>query len=99
MQELLKSQLGRLRLLGFVEGVSFLLILFVTMPLKYYFDQPQPNKIIGMVHGVLFIGYCYLVVDVGFEKGWSWKVIGLGLLASIIPFGTFGADWKLFREQ
>jgi integral membrane protein len=98
MQELLKSQLGRLRVLGFVEGVSFLLILFVTMPLKYYFDQPQPNKVIGMAHGVLFIGYCYLVVAVGFDKGWNWKVIGLGLLASIIPFGTFWADWKFFRE-
>lgn len=98
MQQLLQTQLGRLRILGFVEGVSFLLILFVTMPLKYYFDQPGPNKIIGMAHGILFISYCYLVVDVGINRSWSWKVIGLSLLASIIPFGTFWADWKFFRE-
>ncbi len=90
-------QLGRLRFLGFVEGISFLLILFVTMPLKYYYDQPGPNKVIGMLHGILFISYCYLVIVVGREKGWSWKVIGLSLLASIIPFGTFWADWKYFR--
>ncbi len=98
MQKLLTNSLGRLRILGFVEGVSFLLILFVTMPLKYYFNQPEPNKIIGMAHGVLFISYCMLVLYVGSEKGWNWKVIGLALLASIIPFGTFWADWKLFRE-
>lgn len=98
MQQLLQTQLGRLRILGFIEGVSFLLILFVTMPLKYYFDQPGPNKIIGMAHGLLFISYCYLVIVVGIDRSWSWKVIGLSLLASIIPFGTFWADWKFFRE-
>ncbi|MEM9928827.1 MAG: DUF3817 domain-containing protein [Bacteroidota bacterium] len=98
MQELLRTQLGRLRILGFIEGVSFLLILFVTMPLKYYFELPGPNKVIGMLHGILFFGYCYFVVDVGLDRGWNWKVIGLCLLASIIPFGTFWADWKYFKE-
>ena len=97
MQQLLKTSLGRLRILAFVEGVSFLLILFVTMPLKYLFDQPEPNKVIGMGHGVLFIAYCLLVLVVGINRGWSWKVIGLSLLASIIPFGTFWADKKYFR--
>lgn len=97
MQKLLKTSLGRLRILAFVEGVSFLLILFVTMPLKYFFEQPEPNKIIGMSHGVLFIAYCLLVLIVGIKRDWSWKVIGLSLLASIIPFGTFWADKKYFR--
>lgn len=98
MQGLLHSQLGRLRVLGFIEGVSFLLILFVTMPLKYYYDTPGPNKAIGMVHGLLFIGYCAMVLFVGNSLGWKWKKIGLGLMASIIPFGTFWADVRLFRE-
>ncbi|SEP78825.1 DUF3817 domain-containing protein [Neolewinella agarilytica] len=97
MQQLLKTSLGRLRILAFVEGVSFLLILFVTMPLKYLLDQPEPNKVIGMGHGVLFIAYCLLVLVVGINRDWSWKVIGLSLLASIIPFGTFWADKKYFR--
>ncbi len=98
MEDLLRDQLGRLRVLGFIEGVSFLLILFITMPLKYYFDTPGPNKAIGMVHGVLFIGYCIMVLVVGLRREWSFGKIGLGLLASIIPFGTFWADVKLFRE-
>jgi integral membrane protein len=98
MQKLLSHQLGRLRVLGFIEGVSFLLILFVTMPLKYWFEMPGPNKAIGMVHGLLFISYCVLVLVVGMNREWGWKKIGLGLLASIVPFGTFWADVKLFRE-
>jgi integral membrane protein len=98
MLQLLRHQLSRLRILGFIEGVSFLLILFVTMPLKYYYDTPGPNKAIGMVHGFLFISYCFLVLKVGINRAWSWGKIGLGLLASIVPFGTFWADVKLFRE-
>lgn len=98
MQHLLRDQLGRLRVLAFVEGVSFLLILFVTMPLKYFFDTPGPNRAIGMVHGLLFIGYCLMVLVVGINRDWNWRKIGLGLLASVIPFGTFWADVKLFRE-
>ena len=49
-----KTQLGRFRVLAFAEGVSFLLILFITMPLKYLMDMPGPNKIIGMAHGIPF---------------------------------------------
>lgn len=97
MTNLLNNQLGRLRVLGFVEGVSFLLILFVTMPLKYYYNTPGPNKSVGMVHGLLFVAYCFMVLNVGINLKWNWKKIGLGLLASIIPFGTFWADVKLFR--
>ncbi|MFK7922625.1 MAG: DUF3817 domain-containing protein [Bacteroidia bacterium] len=98
MLELLKTQLGRLRLIAFAEGVSFLLILFVTMPLKYAFDQPLPNKVIGMIHGVLFVLYIVLVLMVKIERDWSIKTLLLAWAASIIPFGTFWADKKLFRE-
>lgn len=99
MFDLLKTQIGRLRLLAFIEGVSFLVILFITMPLKYYFDIPQPNKIIGMVHGLLFVLYVFWVIQVKIEQDWSMKKTGLALLASIIPFGTFWADARLFRSR
>jgi integral membrane protein len=99
MLYLLKTQIGRLRLLAFVEGVSFLVILFITMPLKYYFDTPQPNKVFGMVHGLLFVLYVFWVIQVKIEQDWTFKKMGLALLASIIPFGTFWADLRLFRNQ
>ena len=95
---LLSTQLGRLRILAFVEGVSFLILLFVTMPLKYGFGMPGPNKVFGMVHGLLFVLYVLAVIQAKIEWNWSLKKMGLALLASIIPFGTFWADVKLFRD-
>jgi len=98
MANLFDTQLGKLRLVAFIEGVSFLIILFVTMPLKYFFSSPTPNKFFGMMHGVLFILYVVGVLWVAFGQQWNLKKIALALLASIIPFGTFWADVKLFRE-
>lgn len=97
MIELIKTQLGRLRILAFIEGVSFLLILFVTMPLKYGLQMGEPNKIIGMAHGVLFILYVVAVIQISIDEQWLKKKTFLALLASVIPFGTFWADKKLFK--
>jgi integral membrane protein len=94
----LTTQLGRLRLLAFVEGVSLLLILFVSMPLKYFYNTPGPNKVIGMVHGLLFLLYVLAVIQAKIEWRWSGRKTALALLASVIPFGTFWADARLFRE-
>lgn len=99
MLDLFKTQIGRLRILAFVEGVSFLVILFVTMPLKYYFNSPQPNKVFGMAHGLLFVLYVLAVVQVKIEQSWPLKKFALALLASIVPFGTFWADAKLFKNS
>lgn len=98
MNNLLSTELGRLRVLAFIEGVSFILILFVTMPLKYFAAMPMPNKIFGMLHGVLFILYVWAVIAIKFTQNWGFKKTGLALLASIIPFGTFWADAKLFKD-
>lgn len=69
------------------------------MPLKYYAAMPQPNKIIGMAHGVLFVLYVLAVIQCKIEYQWSTKKTALALLASIIPFGTFWADAKLFKKE
>ena len=95
----MKTILGQLRLLAFLEGVSFLLILLVTMPLKYWFDVTSPNEIIGKAHGFLFIFYCIWVFIGAREYRWNLKIILLALLASLIPFGTFIADAKIFRKE
>ncbi len=97
MFSLLQTSLGRLRVLGFIEGVSFLVILLVTMPLKYVWAMPEPNKIFGIVHGLLFVFYVMAVVQIKVEQDWKMSKMGLALLASIVPFGTFWADKKLFR--
>ncbi|MBL7805454.1 MAG: DUF3817 domain-containing protein [Saprospiraceae bacterium] len=97
MFELLQTQIGRLRVLAFAEGVSFLVILFVTMPLKYLYHMPDPNKFFGLVHGLLFVLYVLAVMQIKVEQDWPAKKTFWALLASIIPFGTFWADKKLFQ--
>jgi integral membrane protein len=98
MLDLLKTQIGRTRIIAFIEGVSFLVLLFITMPLKYMYATPGPNKIFGMVHGVLFILYVLAIVQSKIEYNWSFKKLALAFLASIVPFGTFWADKKLFNS-
>ncbi len=97
MLDLLKTQLGRLRIIGFAEGLSFLILLGVAMPLKYFFGLPETVRVVGMAHGLLFVLYVLLVIQVKIEYGWSFKKMLLALLASVVPFGTFWADAKLFR--
>lgn len=96
--DLLKTPLGRLRLIAFVEGVSFLVVLFITMPLKYGLQLHEPNLYVGMLHGVLFVLYIFAVLQMAVAHRWTVKKIALSFLASIIPFGTFWADKKLFQE-
>ena len=94
----MKTNLGRLRITAIIEGITYLLLAF-TMILKYKYDTPLPNKIVGMIHGVFFILYVVLVLVVGINKKWSFKIIFLALLASLIPFGTFFADAHIFNRR
>lgn len=98
MNQLLKTNIGRLRIIGFLEGISLLLLLFVAMPLKYIFHYPAATSIMGTIHGALFLLFIFNTLSVGVEQGWqfkhtTWKV----LLACIIPFGTFYIDKKILR--
>lgn len=95
----LKTPLGRLRMVAFVEGLSFLAILFITMPCKYFLQNPIPNKICGMLHGVLFIWYVFAIIECKITYGWSIRKFVVAFVASIIPCGTFWADEKLFDTQ
>ena len=98
MLALLNNTLGRLRVVAFVEGLSFLILLFIAMPLKYMYGLPEAVRQVGMAHGVLFVLYVFLLVMVKAEYDWSWKKTGIAFLASIVPFGTFWADKKLFKQ-
>lgn len=94
-----KTPLGRLRAVGIYEGISFLILLFIAMPLKYYAGLPQLVKIVGSLHGLLFVLYLVAVAHVTFVSRWSiLRVLG-AILASLLPFGTFVLDAKLRREQ
>jgi integral membrane protein len=96
IKNLLKTAIGRLRIVAFLEGCSYLLLGF-TMILKYKYAMPQPNYIIGLAHGILFVIYVVLLLQVSFLHRWNLlKIVG-AFVASLIPFGTFYADKALFR--
>lgn len=88
----LKSPLGRLLKIGFAEGVSFIVLLFIAMPLKYWAGMPASVRIVGMLHGILFIGYGIALVQAGFVYKWSFKKVVIAFLLSFVPFGTFYLD-------
>lgn len=94
-----KTSIGRLRVIGFWEGVSFLVLLIIAMPLKYLADEPGAVRVVGMAHGVLFILYVWAAIQAALEHAWTWKRTGLVLLASLLPAGPFVVEAKLLREQ
>ena len=96
--ELMKSHLGRLRIVAFLEGISFLLLMFVAVPMKYMGGYTHATQEIGMAHGVLFVLYVLMVIPVQYELKWKPMTTALVLLASILPFGTFVAESKIFKK-
>lgn len=86
------------RVVSFLEGTSYLLLLFVAVPIKYWMNDPQYVKLLGMPHGLLFVGYIVLAFLLKPEMKWNIKKFGIVLLASIIPFGTLYVDKKYLRD-
>jgi integral membrane protein len=99
MLKFLTTTLGRLRLVAFVEGISYLILLFVAMPLKYIYEQPDAVRTVGSIHGFLFVAYVLLVFLTKIEHRWDWAKTRLLLLISLIPFGNFYADRKWLAEE
>lgn len=88
-----------LRWVGLLEGISFLLLLFIAMPMKYMFDNPILVKYVGMGHGVLFILFLAVLFAVCEKQKWSLPMFLMGLAASTLPFGTFVFDAKLKKLE
>ena len=93
----MKSNLGFLRILALFEGVT-LLLFPITMYLNSANEMPMPNRVLGMLHGGLFIVYSLWLFIVAKQKKWSLKTIGLSFFASFIPFGTFYSRSLYFQK-
>ena len=99
MKHLLQSKVGRLRIIGLLEGISLLALVFVAVPLKHMLGNPALVKMLGPLHGALFLLFVFNALGVGVEQSWkfrvtTWKV----LLACMIPFGTFYIDRKILSR-
>ena len=86
------------RIVAFLEGVSYLLLLFLAVPIKYNMGDPTYVKLLGMPHGLLFIAYLALSYLLKDEQKWERKSYLIILAASAIPFGTFYIDKKYLKK-
>ncbi|MFE8702869.1 DUF3817 domain-containing protein [Cytobacillus sp. FJAT-54145] len=94
-----KTSIGLLRQVGIIEGISYLLLLFIAMPLKYLADIPIFVTIFGMAHGVLFVLFVLLLFFVWVKHRWSIFKVFAAFIASLLPFGTFVLDSRLRKES
>ncbi len=76
-------------LIGKIEGYSYLVLLFIAMPLKYIFNIPKFVRPVGSVHGVLFVAFMLLLALMFFKVKLSFKNSVFAFLLSLVPFGTF----------
>lgn len=85
-------------MVGMMEGISFLVLLGIGMPLKYFAGMPEVVKIVGWAHGLLFVLYVGAVIMAKFTLHWSYKQVFFALLASVVPFGPFIVDRQYLKE-
>lgn len=95
----MSTPLSRFRIVALYEGISFLVLLLIAMPLKYKFGIPEPVKYVGWAHGVLFVLYVVALAQVFFTERWSLLKAVFAFLASLVPFGTFILDKRLKQEE
>ena len=91
----MRTVLGRVRVVGYIEGLSFLLLLFIAMPLKYVWGMPEVVKYVGQAHGLLWVLYILLLLHAWGDKKLTAKWFAGGFVASVLPFGPFIFDRKL----
>lgn len=91
--------LKRFKVISIFEGISFLLLLFIAMPLKYMMDMPLAVTYVGWAHGVLFVLYIYMVFPTARKVGWDFSKTLFALIASVLPFGPFIFDRYLSKKE
>jgi integral membrane protein len=92
------SQIRMFRMIALAEGCSFLILLCIAMPMKYLMGMPEVVRVVGSIHGGLFLLYVGLLAVIHFRQRWSFMFSLYAFVASIIPFGTFVLD-KQLREK
>lgn len=90
--------LSRFCTFAILEGISYLFLLGIAMPLKYIGGNPILVHYGGWVHGLLFIGYLIFLIKSALRDDWKTGKIALAFFAAFIPFATFYVEWKLKKE-
>src|SRR5262245_3995185 len=94
-----RNSVTRLRYAGWIEAISFVLLVGIAMPLKYYWGNPQAVQIVGLIHGLLFILVCAALAHVMITARWSLRRGASIFVMALLPFGPFLIDSKLRRFE
>ncbi len=94
---LLGTALGRFRLISLVEGVSYVVLMAVAMPLKYLADRPAAVTLVGGIHGALFVLFALALVAVAVKLRWSLRTCAIAMIAALLPLGAFWLEHGLRR--
>lgn len=89
---LFDNRLKQLRIVSWIEGLSYLLLLFVAMPLKYIADQPEMVRSVGMIHGLLFVLFIIVAIQAKIEYNWPGRLLMRVFGTAFIPFGMIWLD-------
>ena len=95
---LFDSFVKKFRIASFVEGISYLTLLFIAMPIKYIGGNPIPVKIVGMTHGLLFFLFIFFLYMASSECKWSKKFTFFAFVSSLVPFGMFFLDRYIKKD-
>ena len=96
---MIKSPVGRVRMAGMIEAVSFLILLGIAMPLKYMAGMPEAVTVVGWAHGILFMILCGTLLQAWVGRHLSfWQCVG-AFIAALLPFGPFVYDRKLRQVE
>ena len=99
MKKLLTTPLGQFRIVSLAEGISYILLMFIAMPMKYMAGEPLLVSIFGSIHGGLFIFFAIALVHVTMDREWRLPRVLIAFGASLVPFGAFVLERSLKREQ
>lgn len=94
-----RTPLGKFRIIAICEGISFVILLFVAMPLKYFAGLPQAVTYVGWIHGLLFIYYMVLGYEVKSLHRWDNRKVMTAVIAALLPFGPFMLEKKILSKE
>jgi len=93
------SELLKFKYINKIEGISFIILLFIAMPMKYSFGFPMATKVVGMLHGLLVFAFIYQIIEAKREAGFTLKEAALYSVLSLVPFGSFYTDKLLAKKM
>lgn len=93
-----EAKLKRLRVVSLIEGLSLVLLLSIAVPAKYLLHSPMLVRVIGPIHGVLFLLFVFMTITAAIEASWKFRTTAVILLSSVLPFGCFYTEKKIFPK-